>query len=85
RWSLAGAQPKVALFRDAKTGQFGIPRDSTPTTVIVKPAVAGYERHHVNEALCLRTAREAGLLAATSEVVQIGDNQVLISTRYDRR
>ncbi|PRC42129.1 type II toxin-antitoxin system HipA family toxin, partial [Mycobacterium sp. ITM-2017-0098] len=42
-------------------------------------------RHHVNEALCLRTAREAGLLAATSEVVQIGDNQVLISTRYDRR
>ncbi|PRC42799.1 type II toxin-antitoxin system HipA family toxin, partial [Mycobacterium sp. ITM-2017-0098] len=42
RWSLAGAQPKVALFRDAKTGQFGIPRDSTPTTVIVKPAVAGY-------------------------------------------
>jgi serine/threonine-protein kinase HipA len=85
RWSLAGAQPKVALFRDAKTGQFGIPRDSTPTTVIVKPAVAGYARHHVNEALCLRTAREAGLLAATSEVVQIGDNQVLISTRYDRR
>ena len=85
RWSLAGAQPKVALFRDAETGQFGIPRDSTPTTVVVKPAAAGYARHHINEALCLRAAREAGLLAATSEVVQIGDNQVLISTRYDRR
>jgi serine/threonine-protein kinase HipA len=84
RWSLAGAQPKVALFRDAETGRFGIPRDSTPTTVIVKPAVAGYARHHINEALCLRAAREAGLLTATSEVVQIGDNQVLISTRYDR-
>lgn len=85
RWSLAGAQPKVALFRDEKSGQFGIPRDSTPTTVIVKPAVAGYARHHINEALCLRAAREAGLLTATSEVVQIGDNRVLISTRYDRR
>lgn len=85
RWSLAGAQPKVALFRDAETGRFGIPRDSTPTTVVVKPAVAGYTRRHVNEVLCLRAAREAGLLTATSEVVQIGDNQVLISTRYDRR
>lgn len=85
RWSLAGAQPKVALFRDGETGRFGIPRDSTPTTVIVKPAVASYARHHINEALCLRAARAAGLLAATSEVVQIGDNHVLISTRYDRR
>lgn len=84
RWSLAGAQPKVALFRDPKSGQFGIPRDSTPTTVILKPAIAGYARHHINESLCLRAASEAGLLAARAEVVEIADVQVLISTRYDR-
>ena len=84
RWSLAGAQPKIALFREPTSGRFGIPRDSTPTTVIVKPAIAGYARHHVNEALCQRAASEAGLLAAESEVLQVGDVQVLISTRYDR-
>jgi serine/threonine-protein kinase HipA len=84
RWSLAGAQPKVALFRDPKSGRFGVPRDSTPTTVILKPANAGYARHHINESLCLRAASEAGLLAAEAKVVQIADVQVLISTRYDR-
>lgn len=84
RWSLAGAQPKIALFRDPQSGQFGIPRDSTPTTVIVKPAVGKYAQHHINEALCQRAATEAGLLAAESEVLDIGDVQVLISTRYDR-
>lgn len=85
RWSLAGAQPKVALFRDPQSGRFGVPRDSTPTTVIVKPAIAGYARHHINETLCQRAATEAGLLAADSAVMDIGDVQVLISTRYDRR
>lgn len=85
RWSLAGAQPKIALFRDPQSGQFGIPRDSTPTTVIVKPAIAGYAHHHINEALCQRAANEAGLLAAESEVMEVGDVQVLVSTRYDRR
>ncbi|MDN4516694.1 MULTISPECIES: type II toxin-antitoxin system HipA family toxin [Mycolicibacterium] len=85
RWSLAGAQPKIALFRDTKSGRFGIPRDSTPTTAILKPALVGYTQHHINEALCQRAAREAGLLAAESELTQIGEVQVLISTRYDRR
>lgn len=84
RWSLAGAQPKIALFRDPQSGQFGIPRDSTPTTVIVKPAIARYAQHHINEALCQRAANEAGLLAAESEVLEVGDVQVLVSTRYDR-
>lgn len=84
RWSLAGAQPKIALFRDPASGQFGIPRDSTPTTVIVKPAIAGYVRHHINETLCQRAASEAGLLAAESTIMEVGDHQVLTSTRYDR-
>lgn len=74
----------MALFRDANSSQFGIPCDSTPTTLIVKPPIAGYARHHINETLCLRAAGEAGLLAAESEVFEIADVQVLISTRYDR-
>ncbi|MGH3274983.1 MAG: HipA domain-containing protein [Streptosporangiaceae bacterium] len=85
RWSLAGAQPTVALFRDTVTGRWGIPRDSTPTTHIVKPALAGYEQHHVNEVLCLRAAREAGLFASTVELAEVADVRAVIAHRYDRR
>lgn len=51
RWSLAGAQSKVALYRDPVSGAWGIPRDSTPTTHIVKPAIEGFDDHHINEVL----------------------------------
>jgi serine/threonine-protein kinase HipA len=84
RWSLAGAQAKTALFRNPESGQFGIPRDSTPTNVIVKPAIERYAQHHINEALCQRAAREVGMLAAECEVLEVGDVEVLVSTRYDR-
>jgi serine/threonine-protein kinase HipA len=85
RWSLAGAQPKIALFFDDDTGRWGIPRDSTPTTAIVKPAIEGYHRHHINEALCLRAAANVGLLAARVDLVEVADVQAVISHRYDRR
>jgi serine/threonine-protein kinase HipA len=75
---------RLRCFRDAESRRFGIPRDSTPTNVILKPAIAGYAQHHVNEALCLRAAGEVGLLAAKSEVVEIADVPMLVSTRYDR-
>ena len=84
RWILAGAQPKMALFRDPDTDRWGIPRDSTPTTHIVKPAIEGFAGHHINEALCLIAARRAGLLAAQVELVDIGNVRAVISHRYDR-
>lgn len=85
RWSLAGAQPKMALFLDPVTGRWGIPRDSTPTNAIVKPAIEGFAQHHINEALCLRAAGFAGLLAARVDLVDVADVQAVISHRYDRR
>ena len=85
RWSLSGAQPKIALFLDAATGRWGIPHDSTPTNAIIKPAIEGYKKHHINEALCLRAAAKAGLLAARVDLVEVADVQALISHRYDRR
>lgn len=84
RWSLAGAQPKIALFRDPTTEQWGIPRDSTPTNCIVKPSLQAHQRHHVNETLCLRAADEAGLLAARVDLVEVADVQAIVSYRYDR-
>lgn len=84
RWSLAGAQPKIALFRDPATGRWGIPRDSTPTNCIVKPSLRAYQLHHVNETLCLRAADEAGLLASRVDLVKFAEVQAVVSYRYDR-
>lgn len=83
RWSLAGAQSKVALFR-APDGSWGIPAGSTPTTHIIKPALEGFADHHLNEVLCQRVARILGLPAAASELIEVGDVRAIVSTRYDR-
>jgi len=84
RWSLAGTQSKVALFRSDE-GRWGIPRDSTPTTHILKPSMPNYDGHHLNEHLCLRAAQLAGLPAARTEILRSDRFEVLISHRYDRR
>lgn len=84
RWSLAGAQAKVALYR-SEDGRWGIPRDSTPTTHILKPSMPDYDGHHLNEHLCLRAAQILGMTAATTEVMANDRTEVLISHRYDRR
>lgn len=84
RWSLAGAQPKIPLFYDDNSDRYGIPLDSTPTNCIIKPSIERFARHHVNEALCLTAAHEAGLLSARVSLVDVGDVQALVSHRYDR-
>jgi serine/threonine-protein kinase HipA len=83
RWSLAGAQSKIALFRSAE-GRWGVPCDSTPTTHILKPSMPNYQGHHLNEHLCLRAAQLCGLPAATTELLANDEYEVLISHRYDR-
>lgn len=83
RWSLAGAQSKLALFR-SDSGRWGIPLDSTPTTHILKPSMPNYEGHHLNEHLCLRVAQLCGLSAANTELLASDRYEVLIAHRYDR-
>lgn len=84
RWSLPGAQPKVALFRTA-AGQWAVPEDSTPTTHIVKPAVPPYSDHHINELMTMGAARHLGLVVADDFVTTTtrGDH-AFVSVRYDR-
>lgn len=85
RWSLAGAQNKVALHR-LDDGTWGVPEDSTPTTHILKPTPAGsrFPDLHVNEFVCLRAASLLGLRAAHVELADFGGAKTLVSTRYDR-
>ncbi|MBT2500096.1 HipA domain-containing protein [Agromyces sp. ISL-38] len=84
RWSLPGAQPKVALFRD-ENGDWGVPLDSTPTTHILKPAVPPYVEHDVNEYVTMTAARMLGLDVADAQLFTTtrGD-RVFLSARYDR-
>ncbi len=83
QFSLAGAQAKTALYRDAD-GRWGEPWGAVPTTHILKPAVAGLADHDLNEHLCLSAARRLGLAAATSTIAAFGDERVVVVERYDR-
>jgi serine/threonine-protein kinase HipA len=82
QFSLAGAQAKTALLLDGD--RWGIPSGSIPTTHILKPAVAGFDDHDLNEHLCLDAARRAGLIAARSTIAQFADETAVVVTRYDR-
>ena len=83
RWSLAGAQPKIALYLD-EHGRWCLPLDSTPTTHILKPAATG-SRHDLNEFVTMRAARHLGLQVAEHSILvtERGDH-VFVGRRYDR-
>lgn len=82
QFSLAGAQAKTALLR--RDGRWGIPSGATPTTHILKPAVAGLDDHDLNEHLCLDAARRAGLIAARTRIERFAEETAVVVTRYDR-
>ena len=84
QFSLAGAQAKTALHFDAATGEWGDPAGATPTTRILKPAIAGFDDHDLNEHLCLRAARIVGLRTAESRVLSFGTERAVVVDRYDR-
>ncbi len=82
QFSLAGAQAKTALlFQD---GRWGVPSGATPTSHILKPAVAGLDDHDLNEHICLEAARRAGLLVARTQISRFGDESAIVVDRYDR-
>lgn len=84
QFSLAGAQAKTALHFDAGTGQWGDPSGAVPTTHILKPAIAGFDDHDLNEHLCLQAAQIIGLRVASSSVRSFGGERAVVVERYDR-
>ena len=85
QFSLAGAQKKTALYFDASTSRWGVPRGHTPTTHIIKPVINGFEGHVENEHFCLTLASNLDQISAKSEVINLGGHKVLSVTRFDRR
>lgn len=84
RWSLAGAQAKIALLYDQSADRWGIPSGATPTTHIVKPAIGGLDDFDINEHLCLAAARRMGLIAAKTSIRTFGAERALVVERFDR-
>ncbi len=87
QFSLAGRQRKTALHHDGE--RWGVPSGPIPTTHILKPPIEHTEdgtlyEQEVNEHLCLTAAREAGLVAARSQVLTFGSERAIVVTRYDR-
>lgn len=83
RFSLSGAQPKIALCQ-TEEGSWAMPEESTPTTHILKPATESFRRIDIVEQLTMRAARNLGLNVAESQLVSFGDTRTFITTRYDR-
>jgi serine/threonine-protein kinase HipA len=82
QFSLAGAQPKTALYFE--DGRFGVPHGRTPTTHILKPTLPTLAGHDENEHLCLSLARSLGLPTASSRVEHFDVVTAIVLERYDR-
>jgi serine/threonine-protein kinase HipA len=83
QFSLAGQQPKLALYR-APSGRWGIPSGRVPTNHILKPPALPYPDFEWNEMLCLRVAASVGLAAAPASIMEFGGEPALVVSRYDR-
>ena len=82
RISLAGAQHKTAVvIQDGKTG---LPCGDTPSTHILKPAMADLDGIVENETFCMMLAQAIDLPTAKAEVLHYGDQTVICVERYDR-
>lgn len=83
-FSLAGAQPKIALHK-VRNGAWGVPLDATPTTHILKPVAGTIRRIDVVEQLTMNAAQHLGNEVAKSELQTIDGLDVFVTERYDRR
>ena len=83
RLSLAGAQDKIAVRVDPG-GRISLPLGYTPSTHVLKPAIATWEGVVSNEVFCMGLARAIGLAAAETTAHQLEDVPYLLSRRYDR-
>lgn len=82
RLSLAGAQDKLPVVFDGV--RIGLPRNGTPSSHILKPAIHAVEDSVTNEAFCLALAEALQLKPAKSTIHFVEDRPFLLVERYDR-
>lgn len=86
--SLTGATGKVGLYLDESSGNWFLPKGTSPSTHIVKQSHVRYENIVINEYLCQHTAELLGIHVPRTDIWNTGngtdDEILLISRRYDR-
>ncbi len=82
RLSLAGVQDKAAI--SIIDNKISIPKDGSPTTHVLKPAVSGFEEIIENEYLCMKTALKLGFDVPDVQIRQAKGIKYLLIERYDR-
>jgi serine/threonine-protein kinase HipA len=82
RLSLAGAQDKLPVVFDG--ARIGLPRNGTPSSHILKPAIHAIEDSVANEGFCLALAEAMQLKPAKSKVHVVLNRSFLLVERYDR-
>ena len=82
RLSLAGAQDKLPVVFDG--ARLGLPRNGTPSSHILKPAIHDLEDSVTNEGFCMALAEALRLKPAKSKVHAVLSRPFLLVERYDR-
>ncbi len=87
RLSLAGAQDKLPVVVDSTSdpARIGLPLHGSPSTHILKPAIAAADGSVFNEAFCMTLAAALKLNAAPVQIRRVADQSVLLVKRYDRQ
>jgi serine/threonine-protein kinase HipA len=83
RLSLAGAQDKLPVV--AEGDRIGLPLFNSPSSHILKPAIADVEGSVFNEGFCLALANALKLDTVKAEIRRISDRHYLLVERYDRQ
>ena len=82
QFSLAGAQPKIALLEEGR--RMGRPRGRTPSNRILKPPSGAFPGFVENEHFCLELAGHLDLGAVSSEVRRFSNEVAIVVRRFDR-
>jgi serine/threonine-protein kinase HipA len=87
RLSLSGAQSKIGLYQSQEETQWYIPKGFAPSTHILKCADGTFENQIINEAICMKLAKNCNINAAEVDLIateSAPDNPILATRRFDR-
>jgi serine/threonine-protein kinase HipA len=82
QFSLAGAQPKIALLEE--DGKWGRPTGRIPTNRILKPPSGEFRGFAENEHFCLELAASLELGSVKSRVIRFAGEVAMVVDRFDR-
>lgn len=80
--SLGGLQSKLLVCKTEEG--WALPTNGAPSTHILKPAPFQHPELARAEEYAMRIARDAGLVAAAVDVIEVSERDVLVVERFDR-